>query len=450
VAQGRARAPERRLGSEADAMGLRDIALFAVLAWLVVTVPRRPYIGALAWVVFGVMLPFRLSYGMAYNFKFLQVIAILTLVGTLMTRDHREMKGGAALGVLCVFLAWASLNTALALYPEEALRTLSDVLKNALMFVVLLLLLHTKRQVDLLVWALVISIGFYGVKGGIFTLATGGQHMVNGPPDSVISGNNSLAVGIVSAIPLMYYLHAQSKNRWVRYGLATGMALCAVSALGSYSRGALLAVLCMGTFIWWRSHHKVAMTMAFLLFVLVAIPFMPEKWGARMDTIQTYDQEASAAYRLVAWETAYNLAKERFPLGGGFDWISPVVSVKHSPDPTLVMVPHSIYFQVLGSQGFIGLFIYLMFWLLVVRQTMWLTSKAKAVPSCEWAVQLARMIQVALVGYAVGGAFLDIAFWEFPYYLFVAAVVARYAVVHQIGGSTPRVHETPLATSIAR
>ena len=44
-------------------------------------------------------------------------------------------------------------------------------LKVQLMVFVMLVVFHSKRHLDLLVWVIVLSIGFYGVKGGILTLA---------------------------------------------------------------------------------------------------------------------------------------------------------------------------------------------------------------------------------------------------------------------------------------
>ena len=44
----------------------------------------------------------------------------------------------------------------------------------------------------------------------------------------------------------------------------------------------------------------------------------------------------------------------------------------------------------------------------------------------QWVGLLGSMVQVSLVGYAVGGAFLDLAFWDLPYYLFAAVAAARY------------------------
>ncbi|WP_297482941.1 hypothetical protein [Ferrovum sp.] len=39
-------------------------------------------------------------------------------------------------------------------------------------------------------------------------------------------------------IPLLRYLQLTEEKLWIRQGLVVAMGLCAVSALGSYSRGA--------------------------------------------------------------------------------------------------------------------------------------------------------------------------------------------------------------------
>ena len=90
--------------------------------------------------------------------------------------------------------------------------------------------------------------------------------MVNGPSDSPMEGNNSLGVGLTMVIPLMYFLFQQSWARWQRWALIASMALCSVSVLGSYSRGALLAIVAMSALLWLRGRNKMVM-------MLLALPF---------------------------------------------------------------------------------------------------------------------------------------------------------------------------------
>lgn len=428
-------------------MSVRDLFVFGIAAILVPMILMHPYIGALAWVVFGVMNPHRLTWGVAYDFQFSLVIAVLTVGGLLFTREHRKMKGGAPAVVLIAFTVWICVTALLPVFnPVEAYAYWERVMKVFAMTGVILLLLHTRRHVELLVWTVVVSLGFYGVKGGLFTIVTGGHYTVFGPGSSVVAENNALATGLVVIIPLMVHLYEQCRSRWLRWVLAGSAVLCAASILGSQSRGGFLAVLAMGCLLWVRSAHKLAIFIIVLLFALIAIPAMPDRWGSRMQTIETYQQDASAMGRITAWETAFNIAKDKFPIGAGFEYQGPMAD-SYSPDPSVTkIVAHSIYFQVLGTQGFIGLVFFLLFWALVWRQCAWIKTKSRDHPDLHWAFSLASMTQVALVGYAVGGAFLNLAFWDVPYYLFAAVGTTQYVVREELAlralgssaGPTPR------------
>lgn len=415
-------------------MSLRDLLLFSAMVVLVPMILAHPYIGVLAWVVLGVMSPHRLTWGAAYDFQFSFVVAILTVLGFLITRDTRTIKGGAALGVLVVFGLWVSLTTfSFSFHQQDAIDYWWDrVVKTFVMTAIALLVLHTKRHVELLVWMLVGSLGYYGFKGGIFTLIGGGEYKVFGPPGSMIEDNNALAVGIVMVIPLMWHLYQQSRHKWLRIGIAAAAGLCAVSVLGSWSRGALLAIFAMSCLLWIRSERKLPFFVGALLITLIAIPAMPAKWFDRMHTIETYEEDKSANSRLNTWETAFNIAKDKFPVGGGLSYNSEATSAKYSPDPGESAVAHSIYFQVLGSQGFVGLAIFLIFWAIVWLDCAWIRRNSRHYPDLQWAFSLGSMSQVALFGYLVGGAFLELAFWDVPYYLAVVVCVTRYAVTREL------------------
>jgi probable O-glycosylation ligase (exosortase A-associated) len=422
-------------------VSLRDVLLFGVMAYFVPKILKHPYIGALAWVVVGVMNPHRLTWGAAYDFQFGMVVAMLTLIGLVFTGDHRKPKGGSPGVVLIVFAVWVSLTTFLLPFnPEWAYTYWWDrVVKMFLMTGVILLLLHTKRHVELLVWTMAVSLGFYGAKGGLFTILGGGGERVYGPGNSAIEENNALAVALVVVIPLIMHLYGQYRAKWLRWGLAGVAALCAVSVLGSWSRGAMLAISAMGIVLWLRSTRKLPIFMGALLFTLLAIPAMPERWFARMDTIQNYEEDkGSAMSRLNSWETAFNIAKDRFPIGGGFDYNGIATSAKYSPNPSDIHVAHSIYFMVIGSQGFFGVAIYLLFWALVWLQCGWIRRKTRNHPDLRWAFSLASMTQASMAGFLVGGAFLDLAFWDMPYYLYAVIGVTQYAVTHELDLLTSR------------
>src|SRR5690606_20423076 len=105
-----------------------------------------------------------------------------------------------------------------------------------------LITITTRERLHALIWVIVLSIGFYGAKGGVFTLLSGGGNRVYGPDGSFIADNNHMALAMVMMVPLFRYLQLNSGLKLVRVGLGAAMGLTIVSALGSYSRGAMVAL----------------------------------------------------------------------------------------------------------------------------------------------------------------------------------------------------------------
>jgi probable O-glycosylation ligase (exosortase A-associated) len=279
----------------------------------------------------------------------------------------------------------------------------------------------------------------------VFTILTGGQGSVWGPEDSMIQTNNALGVANVMIIPFLVHYYQQTSNRWARAGLVMVLLLCAASILGSYSRGAVLALGAMCAVLWARSSYKALIFAVVMAIGVAMIPFMPERWMERMHTIQTYETESSAMSRIYAWKTAWNIAVDRLD-GGGFEYPTKQVMAKYSPGP-YISVAHSIYFQALGEHGFIGLGMFLLFWCLVWRECARIRVRARDRPGLQWAFSLMSMTQASLAGYAVGGAFLNLAFWDMPYYLYAAVMVTRHVVDRELAGASEAVPQASRATA---
>ncbi len=144
-----------------------------------------------------------------------------------------------------------------------------------------------------------------------------------------------------------------------------------------------------------------------------------------MHSIQNYDQDASAGGRINAWWAAWNVAVARFPIGGGFRMWELDVFAIYAPDPLRLQGAHSIYFQVLGEHGFVGLFLFLRIYFLAWRYGAYVIRETRNRPELTWARNLAAMVQVSLFGYAVGGAFLSLSYFDLPYYLVMILVVLK-------------------------
>jgi probable O-glycosylation ligase (exosortase A-associated) len=357
-------------------------------------------------------------------------IAIATLMGMILTRDRVRFFLTPTLTVFILFALWMCITLPFSMFFPLSYEMWKQVMKIDFMILLAVTLLHTRRHLMLLIWVLVISLAFYGVKGGIFTILTGGDFRVWGPPDSFIEGNNELALALVITIPLMRFLQLQYRSPWVRYGLWLAMVLSATSALGTHSRGALLAIVAMAVVLWTRTRHKVASGIVLILIGSALIAFMPGQWENRMTTIIKYERDESALGRINAWWMTYNLATDNF-FGGGFDIYRRAVFERYAPVADDVHAAHSIYFQVLGEHGFVGLALFLLLWAMVWGVAGWLRRHGGRQPESEWTVDLGSMVQASIAGYAVGGAFLSLAYFDLPYNLMLLVVLAKRWVLEK-------------------
>jgi probable O-glycosylation ligase (exosortase A-associated) len=317
------------------------------------------------------------------------------------------------------------ISTVFAFHVDLALDQLDKVVKIQLMTFITMMLITDRRRINLFIWAIVISLGFYGVKGGIFTALTGGSYHVMGPPRSFIGGNNEIALALIMTIPLMRYLQLQAKTKLVRYGLILSIAITLIAILGSQSRGALLGLIAMILFLIWKSPRRLTLFALFAVVLSLGFAFMPKHWHVRMDSIAKYQLDTSAMGRVNAWRFATNLGLAHPLTGGGFDAFQSDLFAIYAPDPENVHDAHSIYFQVLGEQGFVGLALFLLLGWFAWRSCTGAIKQVGHNPDTEWIAILARMLQVSIVGYAVGGAFLGLAYFDFYYSLLAIVVLIK-------------------------
>jgi putative inorganic carbon (HCO3(-)) transporter len=414
---------------------MRDIALTLLLFGSIPFILVRPTLGVLVWVWISVMSPHRLTWSFAYEMPWALLIAIATLVGLFFSREPKRLPVTPVTVVLLLLVLWMNITTVFAIDTALSMPMWERVMKIQFMVFVTLFVLNSKDHVKWLIWVLALSVAFFGIKGGLFTLREGGVYRVYGPSGSFIEENNALALAVIMTIPMLQYLRLQAASRWMRWGLLAGMLLCGFSALGSQSRGALLSVGAMLSAFWLKTRNKLITAFILVLLVPAAINFMPKQWDARMSTIENYERDVSAMGRINAWKTAVNLANDRPLVGGGFEFYSRTTFALYAPDPTNIHSAHSIYFQMLGEHGYVGLALYLLLWLLVWRDASWIIRQARTRDGWQWASDLSRMIQVALAGFAVGGAFLNLAYYDVPYYLLAAIVLTRVLLEKEVAAS---------------
>lgn len=414
---------------------MRSILLTLIIFSSIPFILVRPYVGLLVYSWISFMSPHRLTWGFAYDFPFAMLIGVVFLGSWLISKEPKKPPLNAVCVLTIIFALWMCVTTVFALAPDLAFEYWKQVTKIMVVSIVAMIMLTDRRRIEGMIWVIVCSIGFFGLKGGVFTILGGASSLVYGPPGSMIEENNAMALATIMILPLVRYLHLQATNRYLRWGLLASMPILLFSSLGSHSRGGFLAIVAMVIYMLLKSRRKFVVGATMAIMLVVTINFLPQKWFDRMETIQTYEQDPSAMGRINAWIMGINLALDRPIIGGGlmvFNLPGGPVWQKYAPDPDDVHSSHNNYIQVLGNHGFPGLFMYLGILFMVFRYGGWLIKRSRDRPDLQWAGDLGAMSQVSLVGYAVGGIFLNVAYYDLFWMTAAIMVGARMYVGRQL------------------
>lgn len=422
---------------------MRDLFVTGIVFGSIPFILRWPFIGILMWMWLGFMNPHRLTWGFAYSMQFALIVALATLVGLLFSKEPKKIPWTRETVLLLLFVIWMTLTTLFATYPQLAWPQWDKVMKIQFMIFVTLILMQSKLRINLMVWVITLSLAFYGVKGGIFTILKGGVYHVKGPSGSFIGDNNEIGLALIMTVPLLRYLSLTAPSFLLRHVMSAFMVLTAIAAIGSLSRGALLGLVSMAAFLWLKSRQKVVTGAVAGLAALLIVNIMPPQWYERMESIKNFEQSDSALGRINAWWMAYNLARDK-PLGGGFETFRPPSFAAYAPEPWRIHDAHSIYFEVLGEHGFVGLAMFLGLGLFTWRTASSIIRRARGDPRTAWAADLAAMVQVSLVGYASAGAFLGLAYFDLYYTLIAVVVLTSHWLRSQEAAVVKRAPAAPL------
>ena len=408
---------------------MRDFFVVMIVLGSVPLVLVQPQIGILIWFWLSLMNPHRLTWGFAQEFRVALVAGGATLIGWVFSKEPKFPPNSFIVYALAAFTFWVSLAAAFAIHPEFSIPKWEEIIKILLMTFVTMCIVQSRERIHQLVWVIAMSLDFYGIKGGIFAILSGGHYRVYGPEDTFIGDNNTLALALIMTLPLLQYLRVTTATRWIRLGLMGAMGLTIISILVSYSRGALLGISVMLLFLLMKSRHRLVTLLITAGVFGVTLWLLPPEWYERMNTISQYQDDASVQGRFDAWTFAYKLALDH-PLVGGGQLVGSDerLFMHYVPKAITARAAHSIYFEVLGETGFVGLGIFLILLVASFRAASNVLRLTRDRPELAWANRLAAMIQVSFIGYAVTGAFLSLGFFDLYYALVAVIAVTQFVV----------------------
>jgi probable O-glycosylation ligase (exosortase A-associated) len=412
---------------------VRDFALVVLLCASLPVCFFQPYFGVLMWVWIAYFNPHRFTFSYMYDFPIAAAVAVPTMAGLLLNRKFNRPLLVRENLLLMALWAWFCIVYVNALHEPlfaghmaDAKYELLRISKILLMTFVIMLVTNSEKRLKWLFLVTSFSFGALAVKGALFGLATSGQFRVFGPPDTFISENNAFGLALNMSLPFFFFLSRVEKNTLLRRALNVGFICALICILLTYSRGGLLGLAAVLSFLAWRSKYRALGAALLVTCTLVIVSFAPPQWMQRMETLRQEGVDMSAQQRLVSWGTTWNFAHD-FPLMGGSFYTLPDVAIfqkyqtRPLPGGHLSSGPHSIYFQVLGEQGFIGFAIYfgLVGCCLVTLRR--LRRRTVTIPELQWISVYADIMTGSILGFLVSGAFLGFADFDL-YYQIVASV----------------------------
>ncbi len=428
---------------------MRDAILLIIIAISIPISFFRPYFGILVWTWITFLNPHRYTWGFMYNFPVAAVVAVPTLAGCLFTSNINKhfLKRETLLLVglwiwFCITFLHAMQVPLFQAHLADAKLEWVRVSKVLLITFTMILLVTSQQRLKLLLMVTALSFGFLAIKGAIFGFRTGGGYRVWGPPDSFIADNNSFALAVNMSLPMLFYLARDEKRRAYRWLFYLVFACGVLSVVLTYSRGGLLGLAAVLFAITIRSRHKILSGFVTTLTIVAVLTFAPPQWMDRMGGLAHGDVDSSGRQRLIAWRASWNFALD-YPITGGSFNALPNVTLfqRYQPEPLpggfLSTAPHSVYFQMLEEQGFVGLGLYLVLvggcWMSLAR----LRREARWAPSTLWIVSYAQMIQVSLLGFLVSGAFLGLANFDLFYQLVAMVIILKVIYQNEMQSAPP-------------
>ena len=413
-----------------------DLALTGFVACFLLIGFRRPFLWVLCYLYVDIVSPQIISWGILARLPISLMAFAAAFLGWLALDDKRDSRFTLRQGILAVLLLYCGYTTWAAVYPAAAAEKWAWVWKALVFAIFLPFTLRTRLRIEAVALVMVLAASALVIDGGLKTVGGGGGY---GTLRIFVENNTGLYEGsilsavAISIIPIVLWLVKHGTvfpADWRVYLFAAALIFaCALIPVGTQARTGLvcLGVLCL--FYLRTANHKVLIAGGMALAVLVAVPFLPPAFLARMSTIENHQSDQSAGTRLGVWKWTWDYVKQH-PMGGGFvvnqasrveyDTIARV-TVDGSTEIRRTHVVeegrafHSSYFEMLGEQGLPGFAL----WILLQVSGLWQMErirsrwKKRTGPDEAWVAPLAVALQLAQVVYLIGSLFVGIAFQPF-------------------------------------
>lgn len=367
---------------------MSDIYIFLFILISIYFSLRNPVIAFCLNIWIDLIKPQAITFGFIHN-QPLSAIAFFTLFISLVINIRKLKFSNLKVHFLffLLFIPLITYTTYQSNYLEAALFKYDWVLKCMLIYILLPAIINSRKSFELILLTYMLSLYFHIIAGGVKTLFGGGGYGIRlsayAEANAGLGESSTLALISVISIPLLIFVNNQVSlvkemplKKPIFYFLLTVSFACCV---GTFARTGLIGLAVLTLIAIMKSSRKILYLSFATVIALVILSFSSNSWKERMGTINNANQESSALGRIVVWKWTLDFVKEN-PMGGGFVAYlnnAGLLDIYHETEVSFgnkAKAFHNIYFEVLGEQGYVGLFLYLMYFYSSFKATKILAS----------------------------------------------------------------------------
>lgn len=408
-------------------MGIRLALFLSIIGFSILISFVRPFWGLLVYSWLAFMRPQTLAWAET-GWRFSYYIAIAMLLGCIFNfrREKMFIKTRENYLMIILWIMWF-ISFIFALNIDVAKPRMIEFTKIILITIILTGLVNSQKRFKYICWVIALSFGFLGIKGAIRGLFFGWH--LSGPAYSMIADNNDFALGLNMVLPFFIYLAMNERKKWKKLFFYLQFPLLILAIIYTYSRGGFIGLCAVILVLALKSRRKVLGFTALALGAILFLNLAPLEYKERIETMKTYEEDASAVGRVYAWRAALSMAKDR-PLTGvgpgkdSFLFAFPMYTYY----PISPRVAHNSYLELLADSGFIALGIFLFLLYSSIKKLGGLRKSFPLNEANTWLHNYSNMLEVGFVGYMVSGFFLSRADFELLYYFIGMTVALDYIV----------------------
>lgn len=424
---------------------MQSLFLSAVFASLVFMGFTAAFAAALGFVWVDIVKPQQLAYSIINGLPLSFIAAVATL-GLFMLRDRKHPpRFVPVLVLIALFALWITFTTSMSAFPDQAWYKWDWASKVMIFALIFPFIFRSRVQIEAFILVFIFAASTIFFSAGIKTMMGGGGYgvlAIMGSGNTGLAESSTLAVVCVMLIPLIMYVMRHGillpRNRLSKLFYIGVIVTALAAVVGTAARTGVIAVAVLFVMALLKSQKKMwwIASAAVVGLVLMNLDLSNTPWGARMSTIETYNEDSSALGRLKVWQWTMEYIGSH-PLGGGFDAYMHNRIAGVSQDGTINYIAdgraggkafHSIYFEVLGEQGIPGFLMYFMIILISLNRLRMLKKKWAPDPGMAWVAALADALFIAILVFLAGGAFVGIAYQPFIFYIVSLTVaIDQYA-----------------------